>query len=410
MALLNSGDTPLSAFAYSLIPQAFPNLLSYSFYRFECSIRSAAVLGIIGAGGLGYQIFLSLQSLRYEQMWTLIVALVLLSGSTDFWSATLRRRLGAPSRLDLNFLQLSQRQSGAEEQRSRGAEEKSIYHLPYTTYHPPTRHSPLTTGFVSLSLFGAIVLLIFSFWYIKADFTKLWSLRTAQLLAGLTQDAFPPDGSQLSQLFPLATQTLAMSILAIAVAGLGGILLSFPAANNFLLPGGILDTGGIQNRWWGITVLVFARFLLLFTRAIPEPIWALIFLFVLFPGILPGAIALGIHNLGILGRLMAEVMENLDERPLRSLKALGASSTSSLLYGVLPRVLPRFFAYILYRWEVCMRSTVTMGLVGAGGLGRLLTEQLSSFDYRGVTTTLICFICLTFLVDLISATLRRTLR
>lgn len=106
MALLNSGVSPLNAFAYSLLPQAFPNLLSYTFYRFECSIRSAAVLGIIGAGGLGYQILLSLQSLRYEQMWTLLIALVVLSGSTDFCSAMLRRRLGAPSRLDLNFLKL----------------------------------------------------------------------------------------------------------------------------------------------------------------------------------------------------------------------------------------------------------------------------------------------------------------
>jgi phosphonate transport system permease protein len=166
----------------------------------------------------------------------------------------------------------------------------------------------------------------------------------------------------------------------------------------------------MQNRGWGIAVLAIARLFLLFTRAIPEPVWALIFLFVLFPGILPGALALGIHNLGILGRLMAEVTENLDERPLRSLKALGATSTSTLLYGVLPRVLPRFFAYILYRWEVCLRATAIVGFVGAGGLGRLLSEQLSSFDYQGVVTTLICFICLTFLVDLISAAARRALR
>ncbi len=176
------------------------------------------------------------------------------------------------------------------------------------------------------------------------------------------------------------------------------------------MPGGILDTGGNKNRALGTAVLVFTRFLLLFTRAIPAPIWALIFLFVLFPGILPGAIALGIHNLGILGRLMAEVTENLDERPLRSLKALGASGPQILLYGVLPRTLPRFIAYILYRWEVCIRATVIVGLVGAGGLGRLLAEQLSSFDYRGVVATLICFICLTFVVDLVSASVRRALR
>jgi phosphonate transport system permease protein len=398
MALLNSGVSPLNAFAYSLLPQAFPNLLSYTFYRFECSIRSAAVLGIIGAGGLGYQILLSLQSLRYEQMWTLLIALVVLSGSTDFCSALLRRRLGAPSRLDLNFLKLRSPQIESRgrwgEKRAEGAEGEKL----------------LATFYLLLTLFIAVVLLIFSFWYVKADFSKLWSLRTAQLLTKVINDAFPPDVSQVSQLFTLATQTLAMSILAIAIAGVGGILLSFPAANNFLLPGGILDTGGNQNRIVAIAILFITRFLLLLTRAIPEPIWALIFVFVLFPGIIPGAIALGIHNLGILGRLMAEQIENLDQRPLRSLKALGASADSALLYGVLPRTLPRFLAYILYRWEVCIRATVIVGLVGAGGLGRLLSEQLSSFDYQGVVTTLICFICLTFIVDLISANVRRALR
>ncbi|MBW4545458.1 MAG: ABC transporter permease subunit [Symplocastrum torsivum CPER-KK1] len=391
LALLNSGVPPLNAFIYSLIPQAFLNLLSYSFYRFECSIRSAAVLGIIGAGGLGYELLLSLQSLRYEQMWTFLIALILLSGITDFWSAMLRRRLGAPSRLDLNVLNLQERKN------------------------PVSQTDPVVKG----SFLGGIVLVLFSFWYVQADYSKLWAPRTAQLLAGVVQDAFPPDGSQLSQLFTLSLQTLAMSILAMAVAGLGGILLSFPAASNFLLPGGIFDRGksaqpsffrGDLNRWWGTSVLVCTRFLLLFVRAVPEPIWALIFLFVLFPGILPGAIALGLHNLGILGRLMAEVTENLDERPMRSLKALGATSPQVFLYSVLPLTLPRFIAYILYRWEVCIRATVIVGLVGAGGLGRLLTEQLSSFDYKGLLTTLIVFIALTFLVDLISASVRRTLR
>ncbi len=412
MALLNSGVPSLNAFAYSLIPQAFLNLLSYTFYRFECSIRSAAVLGIIGAGGLGYQILLSLQSLRYEQVWTFLIALIVLNGCTDFWSAVLRRRLGAPSRLDLNALNFKKRK-------------KPLY-----------QRDPV----VNLSLLGVIVLLLLSFWYVQADFSKLWAPRTAQLLVGVIQDAFPPDGSQVSQLFTLSVQTLAMSILASGLAGLGGILLSFPAAHNVLLPGGIFNPGrsnfrlghprqeteasesheqpnnlkskiqNLKSFGWGIAVLFFTRFLLLFARAVPEPIWALIFLFLLFPGILPGAIALALHNLGILGRLMAEVIENLDERPLRSLKALGATRPQVFLYGVLPLTLPRFIAYILYRWEVCIRATVIVGLVGAGGLGRLLTEQLSSFDYKGLLTTLIVFLALTFLVDLISALVRRTLR
>jgi phosphonate transport system permease protein len=152
------------------------------------------------------------------------------------------------------------------------------------------------------------------------------------------------------------------------------------------------------------------RFLLLFARAVPEPIWALILLFVMFPGILPGAIALAIHNLGILGRLMAEVIENLDHRPLRSLQSLGASHAQVFLYSTIPLTFPRFLAYILYRWEVCVRATVIVGFVGAGGLGRLLTEQLSSFDYKGLLTTLIVLMVLTFLVDIISTMMRQSLR
>lgn len=389
MALLNSGVSPLNAFTYTLIPQAFLNLLSYSFYRFECSIRAAAVLGIIGAGGLGYQILLSLQSLRYEQVWTFLIALIALNGLTDFWSALLRHRLGAPSRLDLNVLKLK---AGKK---------------------PDYQRDLIVRG----SFLAMVVLIIFSFWYVEADFSKLWAPRTAELLAGVVRDVFPPDGSQLSQLFTLSLQTLAMSILAMAGAGFGGIVCSFPAAHNFLLPGGIFAPGnsssgvlGGQNPGWGSVVLIFTRFLLLVARAVPEPIWALLFLFVLFPGILPGAIALGLHNFGILGRLMAEVTENLDERPLRSLKDLGATPAQVFLYAVLPLTLPRFIAYILYRWEVCIRATVIVGLVGAGGLGRLLTEQLSSFDYQGLLTTLIVFLGLTFAVDLISAAVRQALR
>lgn len=394
MALLNSGVPPLSAFAYSLIPQAFLNLLSYSFYRFECSIRSAAVLGIIGAGGLGYQILLSLQSLRYEQMWSLLIALILLSGSTDLWSAILRHHLGTSSSLDLKI-----------------------------SFFTPFPNHPITPpAFVKVSFLGTVVLLLFSFWYVQADFSKLWALQSVQRLAGFFQDAFPPDGSHLGEILTLSAQTLAMSVLAITGAGVGGILLSFLGTRNLANVDEYrwtqMDTGNLSTfthsylRWQNLKffMLVFTRFLLLFFRAIPEPIWALIFLFVLFPGILPGAIALGFHNLGILGRLMAEVTENLDERPLRSLKALGATSPQIFLYGVLPRALPRFFAYIFYRWEVCIRATVIVGFVGAGGLGRLLTEQLSNFDNKGVLTTLMVFIGLTFIVDLISASVRQTLR
>nr|WP_229415321.1 hypothetical protein [Moorena bouillonii] len=106
---------------------------------------------------------------------------------------------------------------------------------------------------------------------------------------------------------------------------------------------------------------MLTRIVLLFCRAIPPPIWAIVALFVLFPGILPGAIALGLNNLGILGRLMTETNENLAKPPLEALKAQGTPGTLLFLYGILPINLPRFLAYILYRSEVWIRETVMVG-------------------------------------------------
>jgi len=383
LILLNSGFSPLTAFFYSLLPQAFLNLLSYTFYRFECSIRSAAVLGIIGAGGLGYEIFLSLQSLRYEQLWTFFYALFILNGLVDLSSAWLRRQLGCSSRLDLNLQQTKKKQAP-----------KDIVRRRYFLLLP-----------VSLAL------LALCFWVINPDFSKLWAPRTQQLLGQFVRSALPPDFSEVPRLIPQAIETVSMSVLAIAFSAFGGLLLAFPAANNFFLPGGLLNSNpGKSANLLPQIMLLLSRAILLMCRAIPAPIWALVVLFVMFPGILPGAIALGLHNLGILGRLMAEVIENQDQRPLEALKAQGTPNSLIFLYGVLPLTMPRFVAYSLYRWEVCMRETVIVGLVGAGGLGRSLTEQLSSFDYRSLIVTLGGFLMLTFLVDWVSAMARRSLR
>ncbi|MBW4467779.1 MAG: ABC transporter permease subunit [Pegethrix bostrychoides GSE-TBD4-15B] len=381
--LLNSGVSPLSACCYSLLPQAFLNLLSYAFYRFECSVRSATVLGLIGAGGLGYQLLLSFQSLRYDQLWTFFYALFVLNGLVDWSSARLRQHLGCASRMALNFKPaaaplLAQQRSGW------------------------------------LLGLGSALLIAYCFWYIHPDFSRLWSATTGQRLVEIYRASQPPDWQLLPELVSAALATVAMSVLAIAFAASGGLLLAFPAAHNFFLPGGLLNPGrgsgrGSASRWPWLSLLL-ARALLLITRAIPAPIWALAVVFVLFPGILPGAIALGLHNLGILGRLMAEVIENLDQRPLEALKAQGAPAGLVLLYGVLPLSLPQFLAYALYRWEVCLRETVIVGFVGAAGLGRLLSEQLSSFDYPGLVLTLGCFLLLTFAVDWVSSRARRSIR
>jgi phosphonate transport system permease protein len=379
-ALLNSGVSPLTALFYSLLPQALLNLLSYTFYRFECSLRSAAVLGVIGAGGLGYQIMVSLQSLKYDELWTFFYALMLLNGLVDWGSAKLRDQLGCASRLDLNV--------GQATVKDRSMQLNPIVLLPAAC----------------LAVIGSLV-------YLKPDFGRITADRSRRLAHELFASLWPWDFSGVGQLGQPMLETVAMSMIAIAIAALGGLLLAIPAARNRFPADGLwYPEQRARPNIVSMIGVISARLLLLLSRAIPAPIWALVVLYIMFPGILPGAIALGIHNLGILGRLMAEVIENLDRRPLEALKTTGASDGGIFLYGILPLILPRFLAYSLYRWEVCMRETVIVGLVGAGGLGQILTEQLTSFDYRALVVTLTAFLSLTFGVDWVSGRLRQSVR
>ena len=125
----------------------------------------------------------------------------------------------------------------------------------------------------------------------------------------------------------------------------------------------------LSRKWYRWFVFGLIRVSYIFSRAIPELVWAMIVIFIFKPGILPGAIALALHNFGILGKLCAEVIE---EVPIlvrsETLHLQGANRAQILMYGVFPTVLPQFLTYILYRWEVIMRTTIVVGFVGAGGL------------------------------------------
>ena len=133
------------------------------------------------------------------------------------------------------------------------------------------------------------------------------------------------------QALTLTYETLRMSVMAIGFSTIAMFLTVIPAARN--IANGSLTLVG---KWYNWLLFGFVRVLYIFSRAIPELVWAMIIVFILKPGILPGAIALALHNFGILGKLCAEVIENMDERPVRNLASSGASKTQMLLYGVLP--------------------------------------------------------------------------
>lgn len=211
--------------------------------------------------------------------------------------------------------------------------------------------------------------------------------------------------SRWQEMAELAYKTLMMSILATGLAVTGMILTAIPAARN--VAAGALP--GSHSRVW-LAVMVALRGLYVVSRALPELIWAMIIIFVFTPGILPGAIALAIHNFGILGKLGAEAVEDLDPRPARSLASSGASRSQVLLYAVLPQALPQFLTYILYRWEIIIRTTIIIGAVSAAGLGREFRLSMSFFHYTDVTLILIWYFLLVLMVDAVCELCRRLAR
>ena len=284
---------------------------------------------------------------------------------------------------------------------------------------PPTRVGRARIGVVAVSVVGLLLLSVASWAFIlvpgDSGFPDLFSRETwgdagdfvGRLLGkGASDQAAFLQPGRWAYAGKLASETLAMSVLAIGFAATGVLLTFLPAARNVAM-GDLAPARGSIGRGAAYFVV---RAAFVFTRGIPELVWAMIIVFFLSPGILPGALALGLHNYGILGKLSAEVVEDLDTRPARALRASGAGSFQMLAYSIMPQVLPQFITYLMYRWEVVIRTTIVVGFVSAGGLGRDFRLSMSFFHYTDVALLLVWYLLLVIGVDLLSAWLRHRVR
>jgi phosphonate transport system permease protein len=122
-----------------------------------------------------------------------------------------------------------------------------------------------------------------------------------------------------------------------------------------------------------------------------------------------GALALGAHTSGVLGRLFAEALENAPPAPALALVEAGAAPGVAFLYGTLPGVLPQLLSYTLYRWEINIRMAAILGFVGAGGLGQMLYFELSLLHQAQACTVIIAMLVLAAIVDASSAAIRNHL-
>ena len=242
---------------------------------------------------------------------------------------------------------------------------------------------------------GLVVMVVASFWSLNLQWGQFFSLEAGRSMGRFLGEFFPPDLSPafVTKVAIGAWETLAMSALGTTLAAVLGLALALPASRMHATDSGFARAP--------------TRLLLNVLRSIPELVWAALLLISAGLGPFAGTLALALHTAGVLGRLFAEAVENAPSGPGDALRAQGIGNGRIFLYATLPQVLPQLLSYTLYRWENNIRAAAVLGVVGAGGLGQLLSFHMGLFHMGKTATILGTMLLMVALVDALSLGARR---
>jgi phosphonate transport system permease protein len=213
-------------------------------------------------------------------------------------------------------------------------------------------------------------------------------------MVDIIRRASPPDFSKLPDTVWPTLETIDIAIF----GTVGGMILALPLS--------VLAASNVSPARW---LYYISRGFIGFARAVPDLVWALLFVTAVGLGPFPGGLALAVHSVGMLGRLFAETIENMDMAPIDALSLTGASRTQVFTHGVLPTVLPALAGIGLYRLDENIRSSLVLGFVGAGGIGFQLLTAMNLFQYQEVSLLLIIVFVIVFLAERLSAVCRNRL-
>lgn len=246
-----------------------------------------------------------------------------------------------------------------------------------------------------IALGGLLIFLALGYWSASAVEFSFERLRDGLPFMGdFLRRMFPPDLEVLPRVWQETVLTVELAWIATVIAAFLSIPLGFLAAAN------ILENAALRNA---------VRALLGADRAIDALILALFFVSAVGLGPFPGTLALAIHSVGMLGKLFADSIEAVDPGPIEALESTGAGKLAVVRWAVWPQVAPHFLSYFLFRFELNVRAAVVLGLVGAGGIGFLLTQYMRLFQYQKVCTVILVILVLVMSIDAVSQRLRRAL-
>jgi phosphonate transport system permease protein len=243
-----------------------------------------------------------------------------------------------------------------------------------------------------------------SIFYVLALIAVIWSVQTVEIIPEFLYDAPQQTADLFARMWPidwawypkvvhaalietLHTATLG-TILAVALASFVALL----AASNI-------------TRWSALNFV--ARFILVATRSVHAMVWALLFSAIFGPGALAGTLAIAVHSIGFTGKFLAEAIEEVRPGPIEALTATGAGPLAILLKGYWPQVKPAFLAIAVFRWDINVRESAVLGLVGGGGLGMALDTALSNLYWDQAGLVLLVIFAVVIVTEVVTAWVRQ---
>ena len=246
--------------------------------------------------------------------------------------------------------------------------------------------------FVFIILFSSA--LIFVVKDLEINFIKLLS-DSSKYFVDILSRMLPPDFSNLKQLIYAMFETIEIAFLGTFIA----IVLSIPR--------GLFSAKNLAPNY---IVYLICKTIVIFFRAIPEFIIAMILVIAIGFGAMPGVLALGLHTMGFLAKFYAEDIAHINKGPIDALKSSGATKSQIISFGVIPQILPSFVANNLYILDRNVRMATMLGIVGAGGIGYELQSSFRMFEYERVSAIIILIFFTIFIIDHISSFIRSKIR
>ena len=244
----------------------------------------------------------------------------------------------------------------------------------------------------SIVLFSLILVFIVD--DLEIDFFKLMT-DSSKYFGDIISRMLPPDFNNFSKLLYAMFETIEIAFLGTFIA----IVLSIPL--------GLFSARNLAPNYF---IYIISKTIIIFFRAIPEFIIAMILVIAIGFGAIPGVLALGLHTMGFLAKFYAEDIEHINKGPIDALKSSGATKSQIISFGVIPQILPSFVANNLYIFDRNIRMATMLGIVGAGGIGYELQSSFRMFEYERVSAIIILIFITIFIIDYLSSFIRSKIK